>query len=78
MKKLIKPLRLSAIILFGLIKISFGYIGPGPGLSTLAAFLAVVAGLATAIFGLFWYPLKRLFGKNKKSQEPDPDEDEEE
>ena len=53
------------------------YIGPGTGLSAIGAILAVAAGIAVAIFGFFWYPIKRLLGKGKKTQEPEPvlDED---
>ena len=53
------------------------YIGPGTGLSAIGAVLAVLAGIAVAIFGFFWYPIKRLLGKGKKSQEPEPITDEE-
>ena len=52
------------------------YIGPGTGLSTIGAVLAVAAGIAVAIFGFFWYPIKRLLGKDKKSGEPEPEIDE--
>jgi hypothetical protein len=48
------------------------YIGPGTGLSVIGAVLAVLAGIAIAIFGFFWYPIKRLLGKRKESQEPEP------
>ena len=54
------------------------YIGPGTGLSAIGAVLAVVAGLAVAIFGFFWYPIKRLLGKGKEDQEPEPVIEEEE
>jgi len=53
------------------------YIGPGTGLSAIGAILAVVAGIAVAIFGFFWYPIKRLLGKGKETQEPEPILDEE-
>lgn len=53
------------------------YIGPGTGLSVIGAVLAVAAGIAVAIFGFFWYPIKRLFGKDQKSGEPEPEIDEE-
>ena len=32
------------------------YLGPGAGLSTIGAFLAVVAGIIVALFGFVWYP----------------------
>lgn len=54
------------------------YIGPGTGLSVIGAVLAVIAGIAVAIFGFFWYPIKRLLGKGKQSGEPEPELEEEE
>lgn len=39
---------------------SMAYIGPGAGLSAIGAFLALVAGLAVAVFGFLWYPIKRV------------------
>lgn len=56
---------------------NIAYIGPGTGLSVIGAVLAVGASIAVAIFGFFWYPIKRLLGKNKESQEPAPEIDEE-
>jgi len=53
------------------------YIGPGSGLSVIGAVLAVLAAIATAIFGFLWYPIKRILGKSKKKQEPEPTMDEE-
>ena len=53
------------------------YIGPGTGLSAIGAVLAVAVGIAVAIFGFFWYPIKRLLGKRKETQEPEPILDEE-
>ena len=78
MKNLIKVINLPALILFGLIKFSFTYIGPGVGLSALGALLAVIGGVAATIFGLLWYPIKRFLKKKKGTQEPDPISDEEE
>jgi len=44
------------------------YIGPGVGAG--AILLTVVVGLAAffLLFGLVWYPLKRLLGKVKPSK----------
>jgi len=78
MKWLLKLFKLPVLIIIGLIKISFAYIGPGVGLSALGALLAVIGGVAATIFGLLWYPIKRFLGKRKKTQEPDPVPDEEE
>lgn len=67
------------IIIFpiiGMKKIIFGYIGPGMGLSTIGAFIAVFAGLITTIFGLVWYPIKKFLSRKKEDQEPDQVNDE--
>ena len=78
MKWLSKIFKLPIILTIGMLKILFFYIGPGVGLSALGAILAVIGGVAATCFGLIWYPLKRLLGKKKESQEPDPIPDEEE
>jgi hypothetical protein len=63
-----------SILLKGIIP---AYIGPGTGLTAIGAILAVAVGIAVAIFGFFWYPIKRLLGKGKETQEPEPVLDEE-
>ncbi len=77
MKRLFKLLFLPFLTIVGFIRIVFAYIGPGTGLSALGAFLAILAGIFVTIFGFFWYPIKRLLGKGKKTQEPDSVTDEE-
>ena len=42
---------------------AFAYIGPGAALPAIASFLALGGVLVAAIFGLIWYPLKRLLGR---------------
>lgn len=46
------------------------YIGPGVGAGAIMLTLAVVFGVLLLLFGLIWYPLKRLFARRreKKSQ----------
>lgn len=39
------------------------YVGPGLGLGALGAILGVIFSIFLAIIGVFWYPIKRLFGK---------------
>jgi membrane protease YdiL (CAAX protease family) len=41
------------------------YIGPGSGLSAIGAFLALLAATVAALFGFFWYPIKRLLRRKK-------------
>jgi hypothetical protein len=42
---------------------SYAYAGPGSVISGIGTLLAVVAAIVAAIFGFFWFPLKRLFRK---------------
>ena len=77
MKKLFQVLILPFLTIVGFIRIVFAYIGPGSGLSAIGAFLAFVVGIFITILGFLWYPIKRLLGKGKKTQEPDSIIDEE-
>ncbi|MCK5341810.1 MAG: hypothetical protein KAR20_00320 [Candidatus Heimdallarchaeota archaeon] len=77
MKKLFQVLILPFLTIVGFIRIVFAYIGPGSGLSAIGAFLAFVVGIFITILGFLWYPIKRLLGKGKKTQEPDSITDEE-
>jgi hypothetical protein len=42
------------------------YVGPGLGLGVVGAIAGVIFSIILAIIGIFWYPLKRLFGKGRK------------
>lgn len=46
------------------------YGGPGSIVSGVGAFLALLAAIGAALFGFFWYPIKRLL---KKAKEPHPE-----
>ncbi len=48
---------------------SFAYLGPGIGGGILAATLGVIIAILAAIFGLLWFPLKKIFKKRKKEKE---------
>ena len=41
------------------------YIGPGAGLGAIAVTAALGFGVILLLFGLVWYPLKRLLKRNK-------------
>jgi hypothetical protein len=41
----------------------FAYVGPGVGLGVLGTLFGILAAIVLAVFGLFWYPLKRMFKK---------------
>jgi hypothetical protein len=40
--------------------VACAYVGPGSGLSTIGALLAVFGAILFGIVGLIWYPFKRL------------------
>jgi len=44
---------------------AFAYIGPGMGGGFIAAVIGVIGAILLAIFGILYYPIKRML-KNKK------------
>ena len=47
---------------------SFAYLGPGVGGGMMAATLGIIFALLAAIFGLIWFPLKRLLKKRRQEK----------
>lgn len=45
----------------------FSYIGPGMGGGLIAAILGVVGAILLMIFGILYYPIKKMF-KNRKNK----------
>ena len=48
---------------------SYAYLGPGVGGGVLAATIGVIVAIFAALFGLIWFPLKRLFKKRKEEKQ---------
>lgn len=48
---------------------ALAYGGPGSVISGIGALLAAVAAIAAAIFGFFWFPIKRLVKKLRGADE---------
>jgi hypothetical protein len=44
---------------------AFAYVGPGMGGGIIASVLGIVIGIATAIIGVLWFPIKRFIKKRK-------------
>lgn len=42
------------------------YVGPGLGLGMIGVVLGVLFSVILGLLGIFWYPLKRVFGKSPK------------
>ena len=45
----------------------FSYIGPGMGGGLIAAVLGIVGAIILMIFGILYYPIKKMF-KNRKNK----------
>lgn len=48
---------------------AFAYIGPGLGLGFIGVLVGVAAAVVLTLFGIVYYPLKRLFGKKPAAVE---------
>ncbi len=48
---------------------SFAYLGPGIGGGIIAITLGILFTLVAFLFGILWFPLKRLINKYKKNKE---------
>ncbi len=44
---------------------AFAYIGPGLGLGIIGVLVGVGAAIVLTLFGIIWYPLKRVLGKKR-------------
>jgi hypothetical protein len=56
------------IILLSISSPVFAYIGPGIGGGVIAGVLGLIGALLLAIFGILYYPIKRML-KNRKKQD---------
>ena len=60
---------ISSSIIFCLISTSsFAYLGPGVGGGLIAATIGVIVAIFAALFGLIWFPVKRLLKKKKREK----------
>lgn len=63
--------KISIIIIFSLLLTSnsFAYLGPGIGGGVIAATIGIIFAIVAFIFGILWFPIKRLINKYKKDKE---------
>lgn len=59
-------LALNSILFYLFCTPVFAYLGPGMGGGVIAATLGIIVAIFAALFGLIWFPLKRLIKKKKK------------
>lgn len=69
-KLLIFKLFLFAITIIGNAP-AYAYIGPGMGGGFLTAVIGIVIAILAGIFGIIWFPLKRLLNKKKNKNKED-------
>lgn len=60
---------LLSIVFFSLITTSHAYLGPGIGGGVLMATLGIIIAILAALFGLIWFPIKRLLQKKSKKNQ---------
>ena len=49
--------------------VSFAYLGPGIGGGAIAATLGIVIAIFAVLFGLVWFPIKRILKNKKENKE---------
>ena len=59
----------SSLVFFLITTSSFAYLGPGVGGGVIAATIGVIVAIFAALFGLIWFPIKRLLKKRKQKKD---------
>ena len=54
------------IVLLSISSTASAYIGPGMGGGVIAAVLGVIGAVLLALFGILYYPIKRMLKNRKK------------
>ena len=54
------------IVLLSISSSVFAYIGPGMGGGVIVGFLGVIGAVLLALFGILYYPIKRMLKNRKK------------
>tara|TARA_B100001057_G_C22374431_1_gene765939 strand:+ start:409 stop:621 length:213 start_codon:yes stop_codon:yes gene_type:complete len=62
-------LTVTVIFLIFLNNPSYAYLGPGVGVSAIIATIGIIVAIFVALFGLIWFPLKKLFKKKNNKNE---------
>jgi len=58
---------ISSLVIFFLVSTpSLAYLGPGVGGGVIAATIGIIVAIFAALFGLIWFPVKRLLKKRKE------------
>ena len=59
------------IVIFFLVypNLAYAYLGPGVGFGILAARVGIVVAIFAALFGILWYPIKKIIKKRKERKD---------
>tara|TARA_Y100001935_G_C17082242_1_gene396914 strand:+ start:458 stop:682 length:225 start_codon:yes stop_codon:yes gene_type:complete len=60
---------ITLLVLFSLSSTAYAYIGPGMGGGIILATIGIVIAIFAAIFGIIWFPIKRLIQKRKEKKQ---------
>ena len=60
---------LTTLLFFFITTSSFAYLGPGVGGGVIAATFGIIVAIFAALFGLIWFPVKRLLKKRREKKE---------
>jgi hypothetical protein len=66
------PRRLIFIALLLIQLPAHAYIGPGLGAGVIGVILGILGSILLALMAIFWYPVKRMLKRKRKSGEQDP------
>lgn len=66
-------MRILAVILILLVSAdpAYAYMGPGAGLAFIGSLIALIAAVFVGLFGLVWYPVKRLIRMMRRAGDGD-------
>ena len=59
----------SSTIFILIITPSFAYLGPGIGGGAIVATIGIIVAIFAALFGLIWFPIKRLLKRRKEKKQ---------
>ena len=74
MKPLKSTLLLVATVMLAPFDSAQAYVGPGLGVGTIMVILGFLGSILLAVFGIFWYPIKRVLKKRKAVSQDEPAE----
>tara|TARA_Y100000816_G_scaffold274334_1_gene241535 strand:- start:293 stop:502 length:210 start_codon:yes stop_codon:yes gene_type:complete len=50
-------------------ELAYAYLGPGVGFGVLAATIGIIVAIFAGLFGILWYPIKKILKKKKEKKD---------